>query len=279
MSNKNNNDKILKIYNEIIDNGGFPNFFGYQRFGNIRVNTHKIGKLIITGRYEDAVKLYLYDEEFDHEDYRINFGKTGDAKKALSEFPIYLNFERALLNYIMEHKTYKNAFNIFPKSLSMLFVHAYQSYIFNRILTERMKIVDNLFHVMEGDCVFPVDEYFNPNKTEVIHATKYNIEKLNGLSNSNRVRPAIPLIGYKSKLSSGVEGEIENRILENENIDRKNFYINELKDLSSGGDLRIISAIPRNFNIVGENTLKFELGKGIYAVSFLREFIKNNKLN
>ncbi len=274
MSSKNNNDKILRIYNEIMNNGGFPNFFGYQRFGNIRVNTHRIGKLIVTGKYEEAVKLYLYDSEFDHEDYRINFDKTGDAKKALSEFPSYLSFERSLLGYILEHKTYANAFSIFPKNLSMLFVHAYQSYIFNRILSERMKITDNLFQVMEGDCALPLDEYFNPDKTEIIHATKYNLEKLNALSRNNKLRPAIPLIGYKSELSSGVEGEIENRILESENISRKNFYINGFKNLSSSGDFRIISAMPRNFNIVDENTLKFELGKGIYAVSFLREFIK-----
>jgi len=276
LSDENNNDRILNIYNEIVNNGGFPNFYGYQRFGNIRVNTHKIGKLILKNRYEDAVKLYLYDKEYDNEEYRINFNETNDAKKALNEFPKYLSFERSLLGYISENNTYENAFSVFPKNLSMLFIHAYQSYLFNKILSERMKIVDNLYDVMEGDLLYKIDNYFNPDKTEIIHANKYNLEKLNGLSKNNKIRVVIPLIGYNTELSSGIEGKIENKILNEEDIDKNDFNIKNNKNLSSGGDYRIISVIPYNFKIIDENEINFILGKGIYATSFIREFLKDN---
>lgn len=276
LSDENNNDEISNIYNEIVNNGGFPNFYGYQRFGNIRVNTHKIGKLILKNRYEDAVKLYLYDKEYDNEEYRINFGKTNDAKKALNEFPKYLSFERSLLGYISENNTYENAFSVFPKNLSMLFIHAYQSYLFNRILSERMKIVDNLYNVMEGDLLYKIDNYFNPDKTEIIHANKYNLEKLNDLSKNNKIRVIIPLIGYNTEVSSGIEGEIENKILDEEKINKNDFNIKNNKNLSSSGDYRIISAIPYDFKIIDENEINFILGKGIYATSFIREFLKND---
>ncbi len=275
LSDENNNDKILNIYNEINNNGGFPNFYGYQRFGNIRINTHKIGKLILKNRYEDAVKLYLYDPEYDHEDYRINFNETEDAKKALNEFPKYLSFERSLLGYISENNTYKNAFSVFPKNLTMLFIHAYQSYLFNRILSERMESMDNLYEVLEGDLLYSIDDYFNPDKREIIHANKYNLEKLNKISKENKIRTAIPLIGYKTELSSGIEGEIEKKILNEENININDFNIKNNKDLSSSGDYRIISVVPYNFKIIDENKINFILGKGIYATSFVREFLKN----
>ncbi len=276
LSNEDNSDKILDIYNEVVNNGGFPNFYGYQRFGNIRINTHKIGKLILKNRYEDAVKLYLYDPEYDHEDYRINFNETGDAKRALNEFPRHLSFERSLLGYISENNTYEKAFNVFPKNLSMLFIHAYQSYLFNKILSKRMKITGNLYEVLEGDVLYSLDNYFNPDKREIIHANKYNLEKLNKLSVENKIRTIIPLTGYNTELSSGIEGEIENKILNEENVNINDFNIKNNRDLSSSGDYRIISVIPYDFKMLDENKISFILGKGVYATSFIREFLKND---
>ncbi len=276
LSNEDNSDKILDIYDEVVNNGGFPNFYGYQRFGNIRINTHKIGKLILKSRYEDAVKLYLYDPEYDHEDYRINFNETGDAKRALNEFPRHLSFERSLLGYISENNTYEKAFNVFPKNLSMLFIHAYQSYLFNKILSERMKITGNLYEVLEGDLLYSIDNYFNPDKREIIHANKYNLEKLNKLSVENKIRTIIPLIGYNTELSSGIDGEIENKILNEENVNINDFNIKNNRDLSSSGDYRIISIIPYDFKMIDKNKISFILGKGVYATSFIREFLKND---
>jgi tRNA pseudouridine13 synthase len=152
-----NTEKISDTVERIVKNGGFPNFYGYQRFGSIRANTHKIGKLLVQNKYEDAVKMYIYDPEFDREDYRRTFGETGDAKRAIKEFPEYLTFERSLLGYIIREDTYKNAFSVFPRNLSMLFIHAYQSYLFNRILSDRMKYAGSMYKVLEGDLLYPVD--------------------------------------------------------------------------------------------------------------------------
>ena len=65
-SDEDNNKKINDTVNQIYENKGFPNFYGVQRFGSIRANTHKIGKLLLQNRYTDAVKLYIYDPEFPH---------------------------------------------------------------------------------------------------------------------------------------------------------------------------------------------------------------------
>jgi tRNA pseudouridine13 synthase len=275
-SKDDNTVKINNTFNQILENKGFPNFYGYQRFGSIRANTHKVGKLLVQNKYEDAVKLYIYDPEFDKDDYRKVLEETGDAKKALQEFPEYLTFERSLLGYIIRENTYKNAFSVFPRNLSMLFIHAYQSYIFNKILSERMKITDSMYKVLEGDILFPVDNYFNPDRKQLIHATHYNIEKLNKLSMENKIRVALPLIGYDTKLSSGIEGEIEEKILKEECIEKKDFNLASDRRMGSSGDYRIMSVLPVNFKINGKNSMQFSLGKGIYATSLLREFIKKD---
>jgi tRNA pseudouridine13 synthase len=269
-------EKINNTVKQIMENRGFPNFYGVQRFGSIRANTHRIGKLILQNKYAEAVKLYIYDPEFDVEDYRKHFGETEDAELALKEFPEYLTFERSLLGYIAREKKYDNAFSVFPRNLSILFIHAYQSYLFNKILSARMKLTGSMYSVMEGDMLYSLDSYCNPDKRELIRATKYNTDKLNRLSEEGRVRTIIPLIGYNTEMSGGVEGEIESGVMESEMISKKDFDISSSQKLGSSGDYRVMSVLPLNFKVLEKNKVGFSLGRGIYATSLLREIIKGN---
>lgn len=269
-------DEIEEIYRDVVSAGGFPNYFGIQRFGSIRRNTHKIGRMIVKGQYSKAVETYIYDPEFDAEDFRINFGKTHDAEAALREFPMHLNFERSLLGYIVETGDMDRAFETFPKNLGMLFVHAYQSYLFNRILSGRMKTLGNLTEAVAGDIVYALDRYFNPVDREEIKVNSYNLGKINRLISEDKLRVTIPLLGYESRFTANFQGEMEKKILEDEGIVLPRFRIAGYPELSSKGDRRIISAKPFDFSYLGENRVKFSLGRGIYATSFLREFLKGN---
>lgn len=267
-------DLIGSIHSEVADAGGFPNFYGIQRFGSLRTNTHKIGRSIVKGFYEEAVKLYIYDPEIDQDDFRINFGKTGDASAALEEFPPHLNYERTLLGYIKETGKAEGAFERFPRNLSMLFVHAYQSYIFNRILSERMKITDRMDEILEGDIAYPVDRYFNMKKDEPIKVNRFNLEKIQRLANEDKVRASLPIFGFESSFDRGQIGEIEHKIMDAEGISPDEFRIQGFPEISSKGERRIVSAKPVNFAITGKNKVEFSLGRGIYATSLLREFLK-----
>lgn len=267
-------ETIDEIYREVLSYGGFPNFFGIQRFGSIRRNTHKIGRMIVQGEYSRAVETYIYDPEFDSEDFRVNYGKTHDAESALKEFPMHLNFERSLLGHILETGDTERAFETFPKNLGMLFVHAYQSYLYNRILSERMKALGNLNEAVPGDIAFAVDRYFNPVDREEIKVNRYNTDKINRLISDDKVRVTIPLLGYESRFTANFQGEIEKKVMEDEGVVLPRFRIAGYPELSSKGDRRIISAKPVDFSYIGENILKFSLGRGIYATSFLREFLK-----
>ncbi|WP_393971106.1 tRNA pseudouridine(13) synthase TruD [Oxyplasma meridianum] len=274
---KNHNTEIMGTYDEILSKGGFPNYFGIQRFGSIRTNTHKIGKYIVNGDLDEAVKRYIGDPDIDHENFRLEFYRTLDAGDALKTFPMHLNFERSLLSHIAETGDFKSAFSKFPLNLRMIFVHAYQSYLFNIMVSERFKRLGNLSEVSEGDIAIPVDRYFNPVASEgYIKVTKFNLDKISRLSLMDKVRVTAPLVGYETNFSGGVQGDIENHVMEIEKVSPEMFRIASDPSMSSSGERRIISAKPVDLKIPEKNTLDFSLGRGIYATSLLREILRDS---
>ena len=260
--------KVLDSLEKLEEIGGFPDYFGQQRFGSIRVNTHRVGELLVRGKYEDAVLLYLYDPAFDHDDFRINFHETGDARRALKEYPLHLNFERSLLGYIAEKGKIDGAFDVFPRNLRMLFIHAYQSYLFNRILAKRIRTVGSLNEILEGDTVVEVDDLFNKSGKEIV-VNSFNIGQIRALVAEDRMRPVAKLFGYKTTFSDGIMGEIEREALGD--IRQDNFKITGHRDMWSSGDTRITSSRARNFRVTEDGSFAFSLGRGMYATVFLRE--------
>ena len=124
--------------------GGIPNFFGHQRFGTTRPITHLVGKAIVEGDFEKAAMLYLakpsVHEHPSSRNARAELRSTRDFKQALNNFPKQLRFERLMLSYLVEKPDdFVGAFTRLPVKLQGLFVQAYQSYLFNRFLSERIK--------------------------------------------------------------------------------------------------------------------------------------------
>lgn len=271
--------QVMETYRQVMSGGGFPNFFGLQRFGSLRTNTHKIGKLLILGEYEKAAMTYLYDPEFDTEDYRVSFAQHNDPAIALREFPERLSFERAILGFMAEHGNLENAFSSLPKNLSMMFVHAYQSYIFNRILSLRLERSRDLSEISPGDTLLRVDSLFNPEKDGLISVNSLNISRLSEMVRKDQLRPSIPIVGYETVLSRGLEGELEAAVLEEEGISQDMFRIRGYPDLSSKGERRIISCKPSDFALNLDGSMEFSLGRGVYATSLLREFTKGKNLD
>jgi tRNA pseudouridine13 synthase len=227
---------------------GVPNYFGYQRFGTVRPNTHLVGREIVKGNLEKAVMKYLGEpfegEKRDAYEARAFLDQTFDFKKALTLFPKRLGYERTLLHFLSEHpKDFAGALRRLPKKLRRMFVHAYQSFLFNKILS---KAIEN------------------------------NIE-IRGKK--------IPLFGYESAFSE--IGDIEKKVLEEENIKTENFKINKMPELASKGfsrdasiDIEPIFTLEKDEITRGTKCIvEFVLPKGSYATVVLREFMKADPLN
>src|SRR5947209_3134217 len=123
--------------------GGFPNFFGLQRFGSVRPITHIVGRHLVRGEIKEAVMAYVANpipgEDPGAFAAREDLEATGDVGAALRRFPKEWGFEKAMLNALEARpEDFAGALQQLPLNLTILFVHGYQSYLFNRILSDRM---------------------------------------------------------------------------------------------------------------------------------------------
>ena len=263
--------------------GGFPNFFGVQRFGVTRPITHLIGKAMVRGDFEKAVMLYLGEEtEYEFEECREArrfISESRDFRKALEIFPQALTFERMMLTHLArENADFSGAIRTLPRNLVMMFVHAYQSYLFNRILSMRIDTGLPIDLAVEGDVVLPLDKNGLPDHRRYIRASSVNIERVNEQISDGKGFVSGSLFGSNPALAEGAMGEIERKVVEEESLSSEDFIVTQLMEASSKGMRRELLAPVKNlkFEIKGEGAFfSFGLNKGCYATSLLREYMKS----
>jgi tRNA pseudouridine13 synthase len=262
--------------------GGFPNFFGTQRFGSVRPITHLIGKDLIRGDFEGAVMRYvanpMEEEDSDANQARRTLQETRDFEQALREFPKKLTFERTMIGYLNDKPgDYLGALRTLPRNLLMMFVHAYQSYLFNRILSERIRRGISIRFPIEGDLVLPLDKNKLPDRDNPILVTKDMLEKARRNASEGKAFVSGLLYGTESTFPEGEMAEIEHAVIDNEKIERLDFQIIGLREASSKGTRRELLAPYKDLRIdTGEDDamFSFSLNKGCYATALLREFMK-----
>ena len=129
--------------------------------------------------------------------------------------------------------------------LLRFFINSYQSYLFNLMVSERMRRGHPLNKPIEGDFI-------------------------------KGGKPAFPIIGYKSKLPKGEAGDIVKSVLEGEKVRPKDFKL-EVRKLRDKGSLRKVPVTYKSLMVdinKNEIVLSFWLEKGCYATVLLREFCK-----
>ncbi|MCW4023564.1 MAG: tRNA pseudouridine(13) synthase TruD [Candidatus Bathyarchaeota archaeon] len=272
--------QISQTMQQINAAGGIPNFYGHQRFGTARPITHVVGKHLIQDDYEGAAMAFLaqpskYERETSRQ-ARTNLQETRDFKAALQEFPVPLRYERYMLMHLSENPTdFAGAFRRLPQKLLSLFVQAQQSFLFNRFLSERIKADLPLNEALLGDFVVGVERNGLPMANTAEIATEARLSKVNEAMAAGRMRVALPMFGAKGKLSGGVMGEIEQRVLDEEGV--KVRAVNEFSYLGGKGGVRAALTPVKDFKAeVSEEkaTLSFTLHRGCYATVLLREIIK-----
>ncbi len=282
VSDAENGERVEKITEELKEKG-IPNFFGIQRFGSLRLITHEVGKLIIQRKYEEAFWVYVAKpfegEREDVRKIREILWKERDAKFGLRELPKYLRYERLLLQKLREGKNELEALLSLPKNLKLMFIHAYQSYLFNRLLSERIREFGNLKEIERDDFV----DFVNFRKGYKVYSedfsilTDFNSPRISFLKEKGYAILALPLPGYETKLV-GWSGEKLKEILEEEGIDLESFK-SPYPEFSSKGSLRV-AEIPFEFErfSYSEGVFEFFLPKGCYATVFLREYMKSEQI-
>ena len=281
------NPEVIEKTKEELEIKGLPNFFGHQRFGAQRAVTHEVGKLLIEKKYEDALWCYVGKsfpaEPEDTKKLREEAWNTRDPG-IVKEFPLYLRYEKILLQKLLEGKTPLDAVLSLPKNLIILFIHAYQSYLFNRMLSQRIREYGNLKELEVGDVVIISDRngIMDENKYEVVKSS--TLRSARKLVEWKRIHLALPLPGFDLKIPENSWcSNILKEILESEGITLESFN-HEVGIFRSKGSYRpamlYIENLGFRWRIESSDTVLFTffLPKGSYATSLLREFMKVSPL-
>lgn len=283
-------DETLSRIKSITDEleKGVPNFFGVQRFGENRPVTHIVGEAILRGDFKEAALTYI-SKAYPEENEEIRKARqfvwdSGDFKTGVKIYPLHLQFERAMMNHLIAHTDdYTGAFRALSPKLMAMFLHAYQSYIFNLILSRRIASGMLIHKAYEGDIVCFKNERGLPDTSRLQKVTMDNLDGINNLINRGRAFVTAPLVGYETQFAEGAAGEIERAVVKELNIDLEGFRVPSMPELSSRGLRReIIVPFKPEFTIDKDELnagktkviLGFSLQKGSYATTILREYMK-----
>ncbi|XP_022642412.1 multisubstrate pseudouridine synthase 7 isoform X2 [Vigna radiata var. radiata] len=150
-------EDIIKTSAEALGRLGFINYFGLQRFGSGSLPTHLIGGALLRGEWKLAVDMILDPREGERiaiAKARKYYKESNDVVGTLKQLPRYLVAERAVLQSLKTSPgNYLQALKSIPRTLRMLYIHSYQSYLWNHAASKRVQNYGTE-QVVLGDLVY-----------------------------------------------------------------------------------------------------------------------------
>lgn len=247
-----------------------PNFFGYQRFGVSGAGTHVIGEAIVKRRFEQAVDLILTTPRPGEDDLTRGAREEmtkGNYRSGAEHLPQGEDLERAVARKMAEDPNDRvRALRGMPVEVRRLCVQAYQSYIFNRAMSEAMAKAFDLSPAVSGD-----------NWAEVTDGVRAPAVQSARLPPAPGSATMVQLAGFAYRDYGSRFDALTGQVMEEEEISPKDFYVKEMQEASAEGGFRVAHLLVSEPNFAGSgdtSLLSFRLGRGQYATVLLREIIK-----
>jgi len=263
------------------------NYFGIQRFGIARPNTHIAGKFLIKRDFEGMVRSILCTPG-DYEDSalvnaRLELTETmTPTEKIIETFPRDLSFERTVMHELMKHPgEFKRAVLRIPPRILTLMVHAYQSFLFNHILSKRIK--SGMSHVtpQPGDFLIALDKTHS-GRDSWLFVTDTTLEERRKQVARMEFALALPSPGYSTRLPPSQQSDLVKEVIKSEGVTLMDFRNREMRSLDAPGGLHRTSIILTDWEAKAQDDnlmVRFSLRKGSYATVVLRELMKNHPIN
>jgi tRNA pseudouridine13 synthase len=244
---------------------GVPNYFGEQRFG-LRNNSHRLGLALIKGETREFLAELLGrphpDENPLAQKARSVFDQ-GDWPQALELWPKSLRDEWQVLQALVKSGNEAAAVNRLNKQIKRFFVCAYQSFLFNKLLVDRLPTLNQ---IETGDIAF-----IHQNQASFLVESAAEVQPR---ADQFEVSPSGPLYGSNYLSAQGKPGQREQALLTENNIQPRDFDLPGIKLKGARRPYRMPLAEP---NIWWDDGIMvaFELPPGGYATMVLREITKN----
>ena len=252
----------------VLQDLGVPNAFGSQRYGSLG-NSHRIGRALLVGDFAEGCRELIGEPAAIHDPAwqaaARAYSESG-ASAAFELMPQRCRNERQVLRALAQGATPQQALLGLPRPLLRLFLSAYQSSLFDRIVAMRLATLGTIWagdlackHV--NGAVFKVEDP----AVEQPRADAFEIS------------PTGPLLGRKVPLATGMAGMLEEALLDKEKITLEMFSLGNGLDME--GERRPLRVPLGEFSVSSDAEgllLSFSLPKGSYATSVLREVMKGD---
>ncbi len=261
-------ENIRKNYAEVIEYG-FPNYFDEQRFGSARHKKGFFARLLMRGHYRGALKLLLcYPYKEDNIKNKIFkrycLEHWGDWAGCLELAP--KEFKKTVRYLMKDARDYKGAIKTIDREMLNIYLLAYQSYLFNRILG--LVIKDFAREVIEVP--YSVGEFIYYRKLK----SKDLMDKF-----------MVPMINNQTVLNNCLQGKVSS-VLAIEGITLRDFGLSKMRfrGVRFKTFLRKAFIMPEDFFIgkpevdeIYQNrmklTLDFKLPAGSYATILVKRLL------
>ena len=209
---------------EVVRRTGIPNYYDEQRFGSARHGQGFMGKAIFLGRREEALRLWFLPSKKDDRRTRAlkkcvtqNWGQwDGCLELAFGEY-------RRVLSYLAANpRAHHKALSLIDKRFLVFAVNAYQSLLFNRVLSLWIEEMSAREGFALGRLTFPYYAFLFP-----LSLTAETAEKCS--------RSLLPVPGYDSVVPDPEVRAILERVLEEEGIQLSDLRIRQMSKMSAPG--------------------------------------------
>lgn len=263
-----------------LEAGGVANYVGGQRFG-YRQNGHVIGRHLLLGQWQRALAVML-GEGHEEDSPGLAEGRrrfqAGDYAEALAVWPRTLRFDRQALDALRQGADAWGAVRAIDRSQRSLYVSAWQSDVFNRVLDARIRagtfdrlLAGDLAWKHDSRAVFLVDE-----------ATAGTENAAGGRVPRHEVSPSGPMWGMRMTQASGQVGQTERAALAAGGLGVE--QLGGAGDVGAEGARRPLRVFLRDAEVSGGVDedgayvrVAFELPRGAFATMVLREMMKDGR--
>ncbi|KAL0236330.1 hypothetical protein GEMRC1_002912 [Eukaryota sp. GEM-RC1] len=285
-------EEIVNDAVEQVKEKGFINYFGLQRFGTTAVQTQVLGGLLLSGNYLKFLKYFVCAES------PYDTDETKRARLLFNDFENNVeNLKLVLSAFQKSRNVHRNAYELETKVLSklkdtptdlfgavlalgkglfQLYIHAFQSLIFNKLATFRLETFGDVpvvgDFVLESGDVIDRDEAVDCGDDDVVNESQISsIPKIKVLTAEDLDKYTIadvvlPLVGEDSLIPEHLK-QIVHQIFEEFSISLDFSSTNPL--LIPRGSYRKVIVTPKIHN---HKIVKFSNQTDVLVSSPMNEF-------
>nr|XP_034983607.1 pseudouridylate synthase 7 homolog [Zootoca vivipara] len=214
---------------------GFVNYYGMQRFGTTAVPTYQVGRAILQNNWNEVIDLILKPRPGAEKGYlvkcREEWAKTKDPDAALKKLPVKRCVEGQLLRGLSKYglKNIVSAFGIIPRNNRLMYIHSYQSYVWNNMVSRRIEEYGLV--AVPGDLVLKGGSAVYIEESDVDNYTIHDV--------------VMPLPGFDVIYPKHKIGKAYEEILAADNLDISNMK-HKIRDYSLSGAYRKVIIRPQD---------------------------------